>query len=101
MIARIWSGRTPAAQAEAYLEVLKRTGERDYRATPGNRGVYILRQVEGGEARFITLTLWDSIEAVRAFAGEDPTRARYYPDDDAYLIERTPTVEHYEVCVAG
>ena len=48
---------------------------------------------------FTTLTFWDSVEAIRAFAGPDYERARYYPEDDEYLLEREPGVTHYVVVV--
>jgi hypothetical protein len=48
-------------------------------------------------AEFTTLTLWDSMDAIRRFAGDEPERARYYPEDPEYLLEMTPFVEHYEV----
>ena len=101
MIARTWHGRVPAAKADAYHAYLLRTGLADYRATPGNRGVYVFRRVEGDVAHFVLTTLWESLDAVRAFAGADYERARYYPEDDAYLLEREPTVAHYEVLAAA
>ncbi len=97
MIARIWRGETPAVKADSYVRYLDRTGLADYRATPGNRGVFVLRDVHGATAEFLLLTLWDSWEAIRAFAGPDPEKARYYPEDDEYLLEREPRVRHYEV----
>jgi heme-degrading monooxygenase HmoA len=100
VIARNWHGRVPAAQADAYFDYLQRTGIPDYQRTPGNRGVYVLRRIEGGEAHFLLTSLWDSLEAIRAFAGEDLERARYYPEDTAYLLELEPNVTHYEVLVA-
>ena len=100
MIARTWHGRVPAAKADAYLAYLKRTGVPDYAATAGNSGVLVLRRTEGDVTHFVLTTLWDSLEAIRAFAGEDVTRARYYPEDDDYLLEREPLVTHYEVVMA-
>lgn len=97
MIARTWHGRVPAAKADAYHEYLQRTGLPDYKATPGNRGVQVLRRVEGDEAHFLLLSFWDSLESIRAFAGDDLERARYYPEDSEYLLELEPTVTHYEV----
>ncbi len=99
MIARIWNGVVAADKADAYYEYLKRTGLRDYRATPGNRGVWVFRRLEGGRAHFLLTTLWDSVESVKNFAGEDPERARYYPDDPQYLLEMEPRVVHYDVLV--
>lgn len=97
MIARIWRGRTAASRSDEYVSFLERTGLRDYRETEGNRGVLLLRRVSDGEAEFTTLTLWDSMDAIRRFAGDEPERARYYPEDPEYLLEMTPFVEHYEV----
>ncbi len=97
MIARLWHGRTSAAHADAYLEFLQRTGLPDYRATLGNRGAWVLRRLDSGQAHFLTLSFWDSLDAIRAFAGPEADRARYYPEDPAYLLEMEPTVAHYEV----
>lgn len=97
MIARTWHGAVPAAKADAYLAYLQRTGLSEYRATPGNRGVCVLRRLEGDRAHFLLVTYWDSFDAIRAFAGDDVERARYYPEDADYLLEMEPTVTHYEV----
>lgn len=97
MIARIWHGTTEAVRADAYLEYLRATGVADVCATQGNRGVYLLRRLEGDRAQFLFLSLWESPEAIRRFAGETPERARYYPRDAEFLLELEPTVVHYEV----
>ena len=97
MIARLWHGAVPAARGEDYLRYLERTGLPDYRATAGNRGVYVLRRQEQGLDHFLLVTLWESEAAIRAFAGEDMERARYYPEDRDFLVELEPTVTHYEV----
>jgi heme-degrading monooxygenase HmoA len=97
MIARIWHGAVPAAKADGYHDFLLRIGLADYRRTPGNRGIQVLRRVEGEVAHFLLVTLWDSWDAIRAFAGDDAERARYYPEDDDFLLEKEPTVTHYEV----
>jgi heme-degrading monooxygenase HmoA len=97
MIARTWRGRTPAAKAEAYSQYLRTTGVKDYLATPGNQGVFVLRRIRGDEAEFLLLTLWDSAAAIRDFAGDDMERARYYPEDRDFLLEFAPTADHFEV----
>lgn len=99
MIARIWHGVTPAEKADEYARYLNETGVPDYRATEGNRGVYVLRRVEGERAHFLTLSFWESLDAIRGFAGDDVERARYYPEDEAFLLEFEPAVTHYEVIV--
>lgn len=100
MIARSWDGLTPVEQADAYADYLRRTGFQDLMATNGNRGVYVLRRREGERARFRVLSLWDSMEGIRRFAGDEPERARYYPEDERFLDALPPNVEHFEV-VAG
>ncbi len=57
----------------------------------------MLRRLEGNEAHFLLITFWESWEAIRAFAGEDVAVARYYPEDEAFLLELEPNVTHYEV----
>ncbi len=96
MIARLWHGVVPAERAEAYQQYVVRTGITDLKATPGNRGAWVLHRLDGEEAHFHVFSLWDSLEAIRAFAGDDIEQARYYPEDEDYLVELEPTVVHYE-----
>ena len=100
MIARIWRGETRAADAAAYLEVLRATGVRDYLATSGNRGVWVLTRPRGDETEFSVVSLWESPEAIRGFAGDDIERARYYPEDAQFLVRMAPTVEHWQCAIA-
>lgn len=98
MIARIWRGRVRTADADRYVQYVMDTGIADYQAVEGNLGVTILRNDGAdGVTGIDTLTFWTSWSAIRAFAGEDPSVARYYPEDDAFLLERNHHVEHYEV----
>ena len=101
MIARIWRGTTRRQDAEAYLAYLERTGVAEYRATPGNSGAWVLWREAGDLAEFVTLSFWDSEEAIRRFAGDDMSRAVFYPEDDRFLVRREATVEHYRVAAAG
>lgn len=103
VLARTWRGTTAAADADAYLEYLRATGLAEYAATPGNRGVLALRRVEGERAEWLLVTLWESLDAVRAFAGvDDPTRAVFYPEDDRFLTSRDERAVHFDVVhVAG
>jgi heme-degrading monooxygenase HmoA len=97
MIARIWSGSTRAADADRYLEYLRATGLDEYESTPGNRGVLTLRNVHGDTARFVLISLWDSMEAIRRFAGDDVDEAVFYPEDEKFLVEKDDRVTHFEV----
>lgn len=99
-VVREWRGRVPAHKTEAYFEYLQRTGLPGYAATPGHRGTWVLAERGAEETEFVLLTLWDSPEAIRAFAGEDIGAARYYPDDGDYLREMPPRLRHYEVLAA-
>jgi len=97
MIARIWRGITLAEKADAYIAYLNETGLRDYGKTPGNRGVTVLRRLQGEHCEIVLISLWESMAAVRAFAGENPERSVYYPEDEEYLLEMEPLVRHYDV----
>ncbi len=97
MIARSWRGATKAEDAEPYLEYLRQTGLAEYRKTPGNRGVLGLRRVVKDRAEFLLISLWDSAEAIRRFAGDDLEKAVFYPEDERFLVERDDHVSHYEV----
>lgn len=97
MIARMWHGRVPTSKAHAYREFLNRRAIPDYRAVPGNLSVHILERQEGEITHFVTLTFWENMEAIRGFAGEDVERAKYYPEDQDFLLEFEPGVLHYEV----
>lgn len=96
MIARTWHGKVRTEDSEAYYQYLLRTGIPDYRSTPGNLGISVLRRTDGDEAHFLLITYWESMEAIRAFAGDEPERARYYPEDERYLLELEPLVTHYD-----
>ena len=97
MIARIWRGAVASGDADTYADYMLETGVAGYVATPGNQGVYMLRQDDGTRCEFLMFTLWQSMDAVRAFAGDDPEQAVFYPRDEQYLIDRDTVVRHYEV----
>ena len=97
MVARMWHGRTKASDAEVYKKYLFGSGIPEYRSTEGNRGAWVLCRIEGEVAHFITLTFWESREAIKAFAGNDIEIPRYYPEDNKYLLEFEQTVTHYDV----
>jgi len=102
MIARIWQGRTHPGMGKSYLAYLLETGVKEYRATEGFRDLIMLTRDIGDITEYVLITFWESMEAVRLFAGPEPERAVYYPEDDRYFPEeeRRPYVPHYEVCEA-
>lgn len=102
MIARVWQGVVPLEKAAGYEKYLADSdrGVRDYERVPGNRGVYLLRRVEGDRVRFALVSLWDSREAIAGYTGPDIERAQYFPYDRECLLDPEPTVAHYEVVIA-
>jgi len=97
MIARRWHGRVPVAKAEEYLRLSKDVGLTDYRSTEGNRGAWCLHRREGDVVHIEMFTLWEDLEAIRRFAGDELTKAKYYNFDPDFLLELEPEVVHFEV----
>jgi heme-degrading monooxygenase HmoA len=97
MISRTWKGLVPTSKKQAYLSYIQKTGLDEYGSTQGNLGVYLLLREIGDNTEFHTLTFWDSYASIKKFAGEDYSRAKYYPKDDEYLLEKTEFVEHSSV----
>jgi heme-degrading monooxygenase HmoA len=97
VIARMWHGMTLATKADEYAEFLRVRAIPDYESVPGNLSVHILRREDGERTHFVTLTFWESMEAVEKFAGVPVDRAKYYDEDQAFLLEFEPRVMHWEV----
>ena len=101
IILRRWSSRIRSADEADYVAYIEATGLKDYRATPGNLGCQMLmRTLSDDTTEVTTLSWWESMAAVIAFAGENPSVARYYPEDDRFLLEKPEQVDHHRV-VAG
>ncbi|MCH8272316.1 MAG: antibiotic biosynthesis monooxygenase [Candidatus Marinimicrobia bacterium] len=97
MIIRSWKGATKKSDAEEYYEYLLETGIKEYQETEGNQGVYVLRKDDGDRTEFILLSLWDSFKSIRSFAGSEPEKAVFYPEDEEYLIDFDKEVTHFDV----
>lgn len=105
MIARIWRGQVRTDKADAYMQLMRDVALPDYQGTPGNLGAYALHRehdadpgpdIHGqGVTEVVMLSLWESLAAIEAFAGEDPTEAKYYDFDDEFLLSKAAHVEHY------
>jgi len=93
----MWHGRVKHDNAEAYRLFLIGRAIPDYESVDGNLSVKILERHEDDSTHFITMTSWESLEAIKAFAGEEAEKAKYYPEDDGFLLEFEPSVVHYEV----
>ena len=101
-IVRMWRGVVSTGNRDDYLDYIEHTGMREYRRTPGNQDAWMLsRDLGDGRTEIVTLSRWESLTAIVGFAGDDIARAVFYPEDDAYLIERDLTVRHYRVEPTG
>ncbi len=100
MIVRLWHGRTARSDYEAYTQFMQERAAADYRSIEGNRACYFLRRLDDDAAHFLLVTHWDSMEAVKSFAGPNPEIAKYYPEDDAFLLEKEEKVQLYEAFYA-
>lgn len=97
MIVRLWHGRVPLSKADEYAEFMKERAAPDYGSVEGLQKLHFLRRDEGDVAHFLLITFWDSMESVKKFAGEQPEIAKYYPEDDAFLLEKEETSVMYEI----
>lgn len=97
MIARVWTGQTRSEDVDAYLAYANETGLAELRRTPGNRGAWLLHRLQGPVAEFQVISFWESRGTIRGFAGDDPEKAVYYPEDERYLLEMNPSVAHFEI----
>jgi hypothetical protein len=100
-VMRSWTGWIRSEDRDAYQEYLEHTGLRGYRETPGNLGAFLIfRDLDGGRTEVRTLSLWQSRDAIAAFAGEHIETAVFYDEDDRFLVDREVTVEHFDLAWA-
>ena len=99
MISRVWYGWTSRGNADAYERLLLTTilPTIDARLPVGYRGAFLYRRDVGEEVEFVTTMLFDSLDAVRAFAGDDYEVAVVPPAARAVLSRFDPRSAHYEV----
>jgi heme-degrading monooxygenase HmoA len=102
MIARIWRGvaDTPA-NADAYERHVTRSVFPSLAAIAGHRGARVLRRADRGRVEFLVITFWDSMAAIREFAGEAADAAVVEPEARAVLAEYDDFVRHYEITQAS
>ncbi len=97
MIARIWHGKTSIEKFESYTKFLKKVAVPDYQKTEGFVNLTFLKRIENGEGHFTLITYWKNLEVIKNFAGQDFEKAKYYPEDDGFLLEFEEHVQHYEI----
>jgi heme-degrading monooxygenase HmoA len=100
MILRSWTGHAPLDDPEAYASYLLDVVRPQLDALVGFRGLWLLRRPAEASVEYRVMTLWDSMEAIRAFAGDEPERAVVEPGARAVLAFFDSTVRHYEVLAA-
>jgi hypothetical protein len=94
MIARLWRGVVRLDDADVYI---RQTGFAEYAQTAGNRGAWMLRRDKAAGPSSSPCHCWDSVDAIRAFAGNDIEAAALYPEDGRYFVGGASTVTHYQV----
>ena len=97
MIARVWRGWTTLENGDAYERLLREHILPGIHRVEGYRGAYILRDDASGEAAFVVMTMFESLDAVRGFAGENYATPVIEPEAQALLSRYEPTAFHYEV----
>ncbi|HEY3010302.1 MAG TPA: hypothetical protein VGJ63_19880 [Micromonosporaceae bacterium] len=98
MIMRVWRGWVSTDRTDAYVAYIEDTGISEYHQTSGNLGAQLVtRDLGDGRTEVLTLSWWDSLDSVRGFAGDDVEQAKFYPEDEQYLVEKETTVRHYTV----
>ena len=97
MIARVWRGWTKAEDADAYEQLLRDVVYPELEGIPGYHGGYILRQERTDETEFVTVNFFESLEAVKAFAGSEYELPVFEPQARRLLSKVEPIARHYDV----
>jgi len=97
VIVRLWRARAGTANERAYADHFRRNVLPQLEAIPGFRGATLLRAARGDEVELVVLTRWRSMDAIRAFAGEEVERAVVEPEAAAALVDYDLAVSHYEI----
>jgi heme-degrading monooxygenase HmoA len=101
-VLREWRAEIRRDLKDEYVRYVKETGLAAYLATPGNLGASVaVRDLNEERSEIVTLSWWADMQAVKAFAGTEIGRARYFPQDDRFLLTRPEHVHHYEATLSG
>jgi len=96
-IMREWRAEIRHALKDEYLAYVEATGIAVYRQAEGNLGAIVAtRDIDAERTEIVTLSWWKDEASIKAFAGSDISRARYYPEDDRFLLTRPDRVQHYD-----
>jgi heme-degrading monooxygenase HmoA len=97
MIAREWKARCPQAHRAGFIKYLYQTGIKDASSTSGFKGAQIFTRDLNEHVEVTLISYWESLDSIKAFAGDDITIARLYPEDYQYELEPDNFVIHYQV----
>jgi heme-degrading monooxygenase HmoA len=97
MIVRMWRGQAKVANADAYERFVTTRVFAELPAIDGHRGAYLLKRAVDEEVEFIAVTLWESLDAIRKFAGDAIDRAVIEPEARAILSGFDDFVRHFEL----
>ena len=101
-VLREWRAEIRRALKDQYVQYAQATGVASYLRTPGNLGAAVaVRDLDSERSEIVTLSWWTDTEAIKAFSGAHIGQARYYPEDDRFLLTRPEHVQHYEATVPG
>jgi heme-degrading monooxygenase HmoA len=96
-IMREWRAEVRRGLKDEYVAYVKATGIAGYKQAPGNLGAVVAtRDIDAERAEIVTLSWWQDEASIKAFAGSNISRSRYYPEDDRFLLTRPETVQHYD-----
>ncbi len=96
-IMRLWHGKVAIDKADEYEKFMIEKAAPDYGSVDGLLKLYFQRRNENTIAHFLLVTIWDSLESIKKFAGAEPELAKYYPEDDNFLLEKEKHTSLYEV----
>ena len=97
MIARMWQGSAIRERADDYVKHLQKSVVPGLHQIDGFKGIYLLRRESSDDVEFVVLTLWESMEAIRKFAGENPEAAVVTPAARVLFREYDAKVKHFEI----
>ena len=96
-IMRLWHGEVAIEKADEYEKFMIKKAAPDYSSVDGLLNLSFQRKNEKTKAHFLLVTIWDSLESIKDFAGAEPELAKYYPEDDHFLLEKEKYTSLYDV----
>ena len=94
---RLWHGEVSLEKADAYEKFMVERAAPDYGSVDGLLKLYFQRRDEESKAHFLLVTIWTSMDAIKKFAGANPELAKYYPEDDGFLLSKEKHSTMYDI----